>query len=141
MGTKLQRLAGLESANMVDQMQQVYDRFIPTSSVKSVNISNRVQKTIMHNWTTIKSTQAVGYLLKARSEIAAMLVMDALSRDIQSAIISKKLCKTLQLVESPTDKEVMKRLDAMAPQQIVHQGGKKLSHEETLKQYAALYGQ
>ena len=140
MASKLQQLAGLESANMVDQMQQVYDRYVSTTAEKQVNLSMDTRQFVSDHWDSIKSTQAVGYLLNARSAIARMLIKDALSRDIRDEIISIRLSKTLQLRESPMEKEVMKRLDAMAPQLILHLGGKKLSHKQTMEQYAALHG-
>ena len=140
-GTKLQNLAGLQSANMVDQMQQVYDRFVPTAADKSINVSSSVRIKIMDNWTRIKSSQSILWLLAARTELVAMLVKDSLARDIQQHLISKRLAETLQKMESPTDNEVMKRLKKMGPQMIEHLDGRKLSYDEMLQQFAELHGQ
>lgn len=139
-GTKLQGLAGLQTGDMDNQMQQVYQRYIPQSAEKSVNVSSSIRSFLTNNWTSIKSAQAVSQILEAREFIASGTIRDALPRDVQQSVISRRLYKTLQLSESPTDAKVMKKMSSMVPDYFIqHLGGRKLSYDEMRAQYAALY--
>ena len=139
-GTKLQGLAGLQTGDMYNQMQQVYDRFVPNSAEKSVNVSSDIRSFLVNNWTSIRSAQAVSQMLVAREFIASGTIRDALPRDVQESVISRRLYKTLQLSESPTDAKVMKKMANMVPDYFIqHLGGRKLSYDEMRAQFAALY--
>ena len=118
-GTKLQWLAGIDRQNtdksMNSHMQQVFDRFIPDSGAKQVNIAYSKRDNLKNTWTAIKNAQGVSALLAARNEIASLTVSDPLARDISEKIISRRLYKTLKSAESPTEAEVLKRLRRMGP--------------------------
>ena len=139
-GTKLWRLVGIQTGNMDHQMHQVYQRFVPTASAKPVNLSSDIRSFLMNNWTSIRSAQAVSQMLEARELIASTMVRDCLPRDLATAVISRRLYKTLQLSQSPTDAKVMKKIGKMGPEYFIqHLGGRKLSYDEMRAQFAALY--
>ncbi len=138
MNSNLESIAGLSAGGLDAQMQQVYDDYISTNSRKTyVNVSSETRNYIVGTWTTTKSRQAVGQLLTARNEIA-QLAQAPLERSLEGSLVSKAVFTTFNADTSPTDIKVMKVLDTQATKQIVHLGGKKLSHEETMKQYAEL---
>lgn len=139
-GTKTARMAGLtRHGSMDDHMQQLYDLYVPEGSDKEVNIRYGNRTMLVTKWTSIKSAQAVGMLLKARYDVVSMCVRDCLKRDVQKHLISPRLARTLELKPSPSDEEVLKRLTAQGPALIEFQSGRKLSPEETRAQYAAMY--
>ena len=140
-GTKLQKTAGLTTANLDGQMQQLYDLYIPASADQQVNINSANRVNLLNNWHAIKSAQACGILMDARHDIVEMIRLDCLPRDVKKSIISPRLAKILSVNPSPTDVEVVKRLEAQGPTLIQHLGGRRLGWEETRAQYAALHGQ
>ncbi len=137
MASNLTELAGLKDGGLDAQMQQVFDIYIKTGAIREVNLSHKRRLDIMKQWTTIKSRQAVGQLLKARNDIA-LVAQRALSRHLNGKYVSKAVFTTFNEGKTPTDDKVMKILDSQSTSEIVHEGGQKLSHEETMKQYAEL---
>ena len=139
-GTKLWRLVGIQTGNMDHQMHQIYQRFVPDSADKKINVSYDIRRFLVNNWTSIRSAQAVSQMLEARELIASTMVRDCLPRDLATAVISRRLYKTLQLSQSPTDAKVMKKMANMVPDYFIqHLGGRKLSYDEMRAQYAAMY--
>ena len=137
MASNLTQIAGLTDGGLDAQMQQVFDTYIKTGSLREVNLSFGVRKGITGQWTTIKSRQAVGQLLSARNEIA-QIAQRALEQSLNGKYVSKEVFTTFNEGKTPTDDKVMKVLDSQSTSEIIHLGGKKLSHEETMKQYAEL---
>ena len=137
MASNLTELAGLKGGGLDAQMQQVFDIYIETGAIREVNLSHSQRQGIITQWTTIKSRQAVGQLLTARNEIA-QIAQRALGQSLNGKHVSKAVFTTFNEGKTPTDDKVMKVLDSQSTSEIVHLGGKKLSHEETMKQYAEL---
>ncbi len=115
MASKLAKLAGLDDGNMPAQMEQLFATYVqPTWGDNVVNVSHNTKTYLKGTWTTIKARQAVRELLTARAEIVQIATSSGLNEHIDSHVVSKRLYKTLKSNESPTDKEVIKRLDAQA---------------------------
>ncbi len=142
MASNLMKVACLSDGGIEAQMQQVHDLYIKENGERVVNIDHSIRKNITGHWTTIKSRQATGQLLTARQDVAQK-VASALFQDIDKKFVSKDVLNTFNNDKSPTDVKVMKVLDSQSTGQIVHIDhengtGKKLSHEETMKEYAKL---
>ncbi len=137
MASNLTEMGGLTDGGIDAQMQQVFDTYISTNGSRQVNLQWNTRQEIIAQWTTIKSRQAIGQLLTARLQIA-QLAGSNLHNYLNEKYVSKAVVNNIGEKASPTDEKVMKVLDSQSTSEILHQGGKKLSHEETMKQYAAL---
>ncbi len=137
MSSNLMEMGGLTDGSIDAQMQQVFDTYVSTNESRQVNLQYRTRQAIIVQWTTIKSRQAMGQLLAARLQIA-QLAGSNLHTYLNEKYVSKAVVDNIQKKVSPTDEKVMKVLDSQATSEIVHLGGKKLSHEVTMKQYAGL---
>ena len=112
-GTKLNRAVGLARAgSLSEHMQQMYDRYIPADLELSINIAYKERTRLVNEWTWIMASQTPSNLLQARREVNRY-AQDALAQSIGKLVISKRLAKTLDLRESKTDQEVMRRLKLM----------------------------
>ena len=113
--TRLYSVAGISRrGGLADHMQQLFDRHIPMTTELFVNISGRERNKLINNWTWIHASQNVSSLVKGRSKIVSD-THTSLQRVIEKTVISKRLARTLNMEESKTDNEVMRRLNLMAP--------------------------
>ncbi len=112
MTSKLASLAGLDDGNIPTQMDQLFNTYVRDQWLSTgVNVSYGVRTRLIGTWSTIKARQAVRELLNARFEIVDIATSTGLNAHLDEHVVSKRLYKTLKTKDSPTDKEVMKRLD------------------------------
>ena len=113
LASKLQDLAGFSQGGLQNQMDQAFTKYISDNSDATINLSYANRRNLVTGWTAIRAGTNVRALIVGRWELVGLLSSDTLNHVAKKYRLTKKLATMLNTSKSPTDDDVMWRLNLL----------------------------